>query len=370
NYSGLLRVKGNLIVNGTLNLSSGSQSNKVVVEKDLRCSGSLTETGTGFPIVEWGGSLPQHWYMPGSATQSVTFRLANPAGVQLNGKVILSYKLVLVSGLLFTSATDLLELAPAAWIEADPSTSGTYVEGPVKKNGLSNSSFYFPVGKSGFQRWLYLRSATGTFTVEYVRADPKLLSSKLAPGLDHLSQLEYWSIIPEGMVQASAELSFHPVYSGGVTDLSSLRVALLQNADWQDRGNLSTTGTAGSSGSVLSNPIGTWLPQVNYVTLAGYSTGQNPLPDERITLAFKVVNGQSQLISEASPGKDYLFMRIERALAGDTFQVLREQYSESGLSRITYILSDPPAPHSLYRAWAQSASGCRIYSPVIREQRT
>ena len=124
--------------------------------------------------------------MPGAATQSVTFRLANSAGLQLSGKVLLPYKLALVAGILYSSATDLLELGPAAWIEADQTTSDTYVQGPVKKNGLSNSSFYFPVGKSGFQRWLYLRAATGTFTVEYVRADPSLLSSKLGPGLDHL----------------------------------------------------------------------------------------------------------------------------------------------------------------------------------------
>ena len=172
------------------------------------------------------------------------------------------------------------------------------------------------------------------------------------------------------MVQASAELSFHPVYSGGVTDLSSLRVALLQNADWQNGGNLSTTGTAGSSGSVLSNPIGSWLPQVNYMTLAGYSTGQNPLPDERITLAFKEINGQLQLISEASPGKYYPLMRIERAVAGVTFHVLAQQYSAAGLSRIVCSLSDPPSSNILYRALAQTESGFSIYSPVIRGQRT
>src|SRR5207253_9714894 len=97
-------------------------------------------------------------------------------------------------------------------------------------------------------RWLYINNATGNFTVEYFRTDPRTLSSSNGSGIAHISTVEYWDITPTASATAAVKLSFVHPSSGAITDMSALRVARLINGNWQDAGNAAIAGTPGSDG--------------------------------------------------------------------------------------------------------------------------
>ena len=164
-------------------------------------------------------------------------------------------------------------------IQYDSINNNSFINGPLRKEGLSSEYFLFPVGRDNMIRWVALRQATGNFTVEYVNSNPRMLNAQCATGIDHISSIEYWTIESDANLMSSAnvELSFADPNSGGVTDLSTLRVARLTSTGWNNVGNSGVTGTPGSKGSVTSDKILEFPPATKYITLAG-STGANSLP--------------------------------------------------------------------------------------------
>ena len=113
-----------------------------------------------------------------------------------------------------------------------------------------------------------------------------LLVHSWEQGLQVVSGLEYWTIIAEGTTPtANVELSFNNVNSGGITNLADLRVAKFTAGMWTDAGFAATTGSAGASGSVLSNPTA-FSAGSNYFSLAS-SSFLNPLPLKLVKFSAK-----------------------------------------------------------------------------------
>jgi hypothetical protein len=156
------------------------------------------------------------------------------------------------------------------------------VNGPVRKEGLINKDrFLFPVGKNNMHRWLELKNVTGSYTVEYIRANPHSLSLATATGIDHISGLEYWTVKADASPASSAgiELSFDNINSGGVTNLSRLLLARLNGGIWTSMGSVSITGNA-SKGSLIAGNTVTNFNTVDgdFFTLATDISSANPLP--------------------------------------------------------------------------------------------
>jgi hypothetical protein len=147
--------------------------------------------------------------------------------------------------------------------------------------------FLFPVGKDGNLRWLELKNITGDYTVEYVHEDPAMIGNALSTGLDHISKLEYWTVLGEGATNADSkiELSFASSASGGVTDLNYLNVAKFQSGYWEDGGHAAVTGNF-IQGSVLSGNVDFLATQY---TLASTANLENPLPLTTIDLEVKEI---------------------------------------------------------------------------------
>ncbi|MBS1936019.1 MAG: hypothetical protein JST96_18610, partial [Bacteroidetes bacterium] len=138
----------------------------------------------------------------------------------------------------------------------------------------------FPVGKNSIIRWAELKNATGNFTIEFMHTDPRTLSSTYGTGIDHISSNDYWQIDADVSPSASAnvELSFANAINSGVTDMATLRIAQLSAGTWTDKNNISTTGSAGASGSVVSGTISSFNSSDNSFALASNTGSQNPLP--------------------------------------------------------------------------------------------
>lgn len=122
------------------------------------------------------------------------------------------------------------------------------------------------------------------FTAEYFAANPQVpYGNILAPGLDHISQCEYWILDRQaGTGGRTVTLSWNTPSSCGVTSnatLSELRVARYDGiSTWQNHGNGGTTGTFVSGTVITSAAVTAFSP----FTLASVTTN-NPLPVELIS---------------------------------------------------------------------------------------
>jgi hypothetical protein len=302
--SGNIIVNGNYIQNGgTLNLASTTGNSSIVfVKGNLTqvASGIITETNTGTRAIELDGTSQQTVSLQGTITNNITFRMNNSAGAILASPLFLSYKLELLNGKIITSSTNLLTLQSGCTISVDSTNANTsYVDGPLRKEGLfSYPYFLFPVGKSGKMCWLELKNAIGNFTVEFIKDNPRNLSTTYSSGIDHVGTNYYWNIDADVSPSASAnvELSFPDVFSSGVTDMSALRVAQLIGNTWVNENNIATTGSAGASGSVVSATINTFNSAARSFALASNTNNQNPLPITFTSFTVTKLNYNSALL--------------------------------------------------------------------------
>ena len=304
----------------TFNCGTTARSLVIWIKGNLMqfSGGSITETGTGLPVLLLRGSGVQLLRSEGSISNSVTMTVAT-ADCRLQSPVRLPFALNLVKGRVYTSDSTLLILAPACTIRADSIAGESFIDGPLQKEGLLNEHFLFPVGKGVLMRWLALKNVTGTVRVEFVKVNPQVLGNLLDTGLHHISSLEYWKTSEHLLTGANVELSFDNVNSGGVTELSSLRVAVFSTGQWENAGNSSTTGNAGASGSVVSNSIGVLGAGDRYFTLAAASGFHNPLPVFKVEASVVRENGYHLLRWNILSNERPVFFEIEGSVDGRRF---------------------------------------------------
>lgn len=303
-FTGTLDIRRNWQVQGIMNLASSGNKNIIKVRGDIECTGSLTESSSGNPVIECCGNNLQQLDIRGGILNSITLRQNNPAGCKLLHTLGIPWRLELIAGPVISSEACMLELDTGCTVAVDSSSSVSFIDGPVLAKKMNGSYFHFPIGKSGKQRWLSLRGATGDIIAEYVRTNPTTLSSQLDSSLAHISSLEYWRIKSSTNAAAIAELSFDDLYSGGVTDCQSLRVACFSGDFWVNAGNLATTGTAGAAGSVVGDtmicPASAW----QYLTLGSELHAQNPLPHREYRLTSHLSEKEIELLLEMGTNRE------------------------------------------------------------------
>ncbi|MBZ5857243.1 T9SS type A sorting domain-containing protein [Flavihumibacter profundi] len=282
NLDDTIMVSGNLVMNNAVfNMASGNRSSVLQLAGDwLQTGGAIAETNlqqkTGTILLQ--GSALQKIQCTGGVTDSIIVVLKNKAGAILQNPLSLPYILKLDEGILTTSTTQLLTIGARGVVKADSSILSSYINGPIKKIGLANSYFLFPVGRNGSLRWLSLQNASGDITAEYHPGSAYAIGNTLDPALDHISKLEYWSLLGESATVAHVGLSFNNELSGGVSDLASLRVAAWSGGQWNDAGNQATTGAASGDGSVVSILLNGVGVSGKFFTLASSSSLTNVLP--------------------------------------------------------------------------------------------
>ncbi len=365
-------IKGNLQAAGTFNIASQANNNSVFVQGDvLLDGGQLTETSTGLPVLECNGSLPQQIRIGNQINNSVQLRINNVQGVDLLSDCKLPYKLNLVKGMVRNHGF-LVTLLAGCTIEADSTHSLCFIDGALRKEGLSNEPhFLFPVGQQTVQRWIELKNASGNFTIAFFKQNPNTLSGTIDPTLHHISSMEYWSIRADGnSPAASVELSFNDVNSGGVTDLNTLRVAQSDAGNWNNRGNTATTGSAGASGSVVSNPLAFNTGVNSFFTLASSSGFQNPLPIQwRSFQALSQIN-RVQLEWRVSNTQDCVSFQPERSVDGSAFTALAKLAADQALTLYRFADTAACAKEAYYRIASINKSGDKYYSKIVRAQGT
>lgn len=314
--------------------------------------------------------------LPASIAQLV---INNSNGVNLNSNVFINDSLSLNAGKFFTSASTLPILAASATVHSGPSnylnltpypnnigTVNSYVIGPIRKVGLSNQTFAFPVGNF-LHRPLILKNATGDFEVAYVELNPHNITNGtvMDAALDHVSYIEYWTI-NSSSGSANVEATFYDPNSGGVTDMAALRVGQHDGAKWNDRGNISTLGTPGSNGSVTGNAV--TINALTPFTLASV-TNQNPLP-----IFLKYFQLQSDDLSNyvkwgIENDMDYKNYILEKSPDGINFTEVNNQYAKAANTLTWYNFKDNATATCFYRLKIIGNNGKIFNSNIIKAKR-
>lgn len=177
-------------------IQNSTDNNFVKIEGDINSQGQITETGTGFPVLELNGLSNQNINISGTITSNVEVKINNPAGVTLQSALTLPYRLNLINGKITTSLMNMLTLADNAVTAGASSLS--FIEGPLRKIG--DDSFTFPVGVGSIYAPVTITNVSGgntsdVFTAEYRRANPQTVRGPaVEAGMDHVSYVEYWTL--------------------------------------------------------------------------------------------------------------------------------------------------------------------------------
>jgi hypothetical protein len=292
NFSDTLFIGRDMIQQGgVINLGNSSRKMVTVINRHLLQSstGTISETGTALPEIVFSGNLNQQIDCKGAIKNSITLIMNNTVGATLMSPLSLPYMLKLKQGKITTTTTNILTLLPGCGIVADSLLNNSFIDGPLRKEGLSGAAhFLFPVGKGTTMRWLALKNASGHFNVEFFKSNPQQISSTYGSGIHHISNIEYWTIHADAIPSPSAaiELSFNDPNSLGSTDLSTVRVARLNSGTWMNAGNTAVTGTAGSRGSVISNMLSGWSATSDYFSLASSVAANSPLSLRNDTISM------------------------------------------------------------------------------------
>lgn len=357
NCSDTIFVGGDLLQEaGTLNLGNSTRSVVLSIQQNVlqNTGGIITETGTGKQTIVISGSVFQLVACRGTINNQVAL-VKNGSGVLWSkAPVSLPYKLVLRNGRVLTSQ-GLITLQPGCTIEADTLAGSSFIDGPLKKDGLSNQSFLFPVGKSGTMRWIQLVNASGNFTVEYFRSDPSLLSNSTGSGIHHVSSVEYWDVTTASGSSAELKLSFVHPGSGAITNLSSLRVARLINGIWEDAGNAAFSGAPGSDGWVSSTAAGGFSANSKSFALASATGLENPLPLSSIRLRASRSGKSINFFWFADADMKTDKFELQRSYDGANYQTIFETFSRH---ECAFPLENKD---SYFRIKAMAESGTAIY---------
>jgi hypothetical protein len=353
NYS--LNFNGGFIVHGdfthhgnTFNISGGVHSNRISLKQNLSLAGTITETGTGLPVIEFDGNINQNVFVTGSIIESNTVRINNAAGITLLAGLSIPFKLELLNGKVRTTAVNILVINDNANYAGGSLNS--FVEGPMRKVG--DEDFTFPVGKQGNYAPISISGAGGNptdeFEAEYSLGDPTTIFGNTVenPPIIRVSTLEYWRM--ERLTGASPKkISVAVNTYSNATLLEKLVVTRwdIPGGSWKNEGNTSYAGIA--TGTITSDDIHSF----SVFTLASTVAEQNALPITPI-----VFNAERQ------DGNILLTWQIDQSFSIAYFEVLR---SEDNI-RFAAIANVEATPGRIDYHYKERVLARRVYYYKVR----
>ena len=367
-FDDTIRVKGDFVHEGNIfNISNNGNPTVLQLEGNARTifGSTVTESNIAQPVILFAGNSLQDINIRGSITNSIVLKLRKNGVVQLSSPLILPHILELKKGIIKSDALNLLTLDVNAEIVVDSSLQdSSFIDGPVRKIGFNGRDhFLFPVGKENKMRWLELKNITGDFTIEFFKVNPYALGSSMS-GIDHISSIEYWTVESPSPASAKVELSFDNVNSGGVTELSSLRVAQLDGS-WTSQGNSGTTGSPGASGSVVSNLISNFHSTSRHFSLASVVPNENPLPSKWIRLTVTRHQHQFECRWNIPDNWKVHEFVLEVSMDGIHFHSLERRNFDDPFQTYRYIFTDKEERNRIFRIKAIDQDGSFTYSNLF-----
>lgn len=347
----------------------------ITVEVLLSIQGTATLAGSAVTYstadLEYKGSASQTTSnVEFPATLIADLIIDNASGVTLNGAKTLNGSLTLTSGLLTTTATNLL-IFPDNFTTVTGASNTSFVNGPVRKNG--NDAFTFPVGKGSLYSPLTITAPNETgdgFTCEYFRASGTGLGGITSPGLTQVSNCEYWdldeSADPSNNNTISVTVNWYAGSGCGsnyITNYLTITLAHFNGVSWDSHagtpsGN-NTTGSITRTGVTVFSPF----------TLGSTNLNENPLPVNFSDVkAFEKGTGV-QIEWTNLTEKDLVSYIVERSANGRDFTEIAQvapRSNQADKESYTSFDASPMSGANFYRIKVLEIDGKVIYSKLLR----
>jgi hypothetical protein len=268
-FSYNLFLKGNIENNGTFNTGDGTvyfdgnssilganvitfnnihilnEANLTAHPTNFKLRGNFNVLGNFYPLngtVVFEGSNAQFIEKEGSEMTFYNLNINKSAEhITLLGKVEIQNELLFNSGNILTSDSFLLTFLPNSF--TTNVNNNSFVSGPVKKIG--NTSFAFPVGKSGVYQPITISSPSfisDVFVAEYFDNE-QLFGNNLEDNLLSISSCEYWTLNRvHGSSSVNVTLGWNSNSCDIPDDMAKIRVAGWDGVFWQNLGNAETNG--------------------------------------------------------------------------------------------------------------------------------
>lgn len=393
---------GTFTINGTLTIESNTNFT-VTLTGNLILKGNLANNGNFRYDPASGGSTGRRLVLQGTAPQLIMgtalgdpvasggsylgpdaqLEINNPAGVTLQTPVTLSNTLVLTNGLLTTTATNILTLAPAATVASGSSSS--FLNGPVARAipSIANAagvytSYTFPVGKGTSYRPIILNINTQnnaiTYRAEQFEGDPG--QNVTGSDLVRVSKVRSFTITPlsGGVVtQPSGFVGTTTLAAGtndGITDPTTATLVVAKRADasqpWTNIGRSATTSTAAGS-TLTSAPFSSFSDFV--LASTNPDATNNPLPVTLISFgATRQATGAVQVIWVTASEQRSAYFEVQRSLDGRLFTTIDKVEASGTTTQLnSYFDLDKTAPPTklYYRLRQVDTDGTATYSPIV-----
>lgn len=267
--------------------------------------------------------------------------------VNLSNQTRIGIALTLTSGIIFSSASNLLVMNNSSTVTG--TSNASYVDGPVRKIG--NQAFTFPVGKNNNYRPIAISAPSNNthhFTAEYFLQTPGNFynaNSKDA-SIHHISNNEFWILDrTNGTSAVTVTLSWFEYISGQVTNLSKLRVCRWDGGMWRNHGNGVVNGNTVAGNVSSAGPISSFSPFT-----MGSIDDENPLPIELIYFNASLSGSNAMLEWATASEHNNHYFEIEKSYnlidfesiaqvssAGNSNQIIKYNHLDTDLrSGITY----------------------------------
>ncbi|NOZ47269.1 MAG: T9SS type A sorting domain-containing protein [Chlorobi bacterium] len=353
-------VNNDLTISSTLNISNGQT---IEVKGSWNNTGILSHAGTS--TVSFTGTTTQSITNSGGTTfNSLTINNTSSTFPQilLSDAITVTGTLTLTDGIVQTSIIDLLTLSSTGSLSGG-TTSASYIDGPMGRNGTSN--FTFPIGAGTVFARLGVSgmSASANLVAQYYDASYTDTLS-FGTGVRNVSEIEYWDLSrTSGTGNPFVSIYWEDGNRSVITDPSTLLVVHYTGGKWVDMGG-SITGTQ-ASGHVSST---TQFSSFSPITIGDGTSGSNPLPVELVDFDAKIDSDVVKLnwVTLTEENNDYF--TVERSEDGVFFEPIG-QIEGAGNSNelLRYELTDenPYSGTSYYRLKQTDYNGEFSYSKMV-----
>jgi len=378
NRAGGQTAAGVTYFNLTLSNSGAKTVTGATVNGTLSLQGTATAAGTaptfgGSSTLEFAGSAAQMSTDVNFPAAAGPFNLIinNTSGVTLHAARTIGGAVTFTSGILNTTATNLLTFTNEATSSSTTNTS--FVNGPVRKIFDAAESFTFPIGVTGTgDEPLGISGAAlnDDFTAQYLRSAASSLGPTTAPILN-VSLCDQWTLTKNSAPAANVGVTLswdanspcnaHPF----VTNPATLTIGHFNGSAWDEAGTSgSFTGNA-TAGTVTRNNVTAFSP----FSLANTAANQNPLPVTFGNIKGYAKNGGIQIDWIIYTEYNVDHYEIERSInGGQQFATIGQTAARNTNSQTEYHWLDatPTNGVNLYRIKSVDLDGKVSYSIIVK----
>jgi hypothetical protein len=365
--------------NLTLSGSGAKTVTGTTVTDTLSLRGTATATGTsptygGSSTLEFAGSTSQtstDVELPASAGPA-SLKINNSSGVTLHAARTFNSAVTFTSGILNTTAVNLLTFNNGATTPGSSNTS--FVNGPVHKIFNATEAFTFPIGVTGTgDEPLGIAGSTALnddFTAQYLRSSAKALGGVTFPILN-VSACDQWTLTKNSVPGANVNVTLSwdansPCGSSAnfITDPSSLTVAHFNGSTWDEAGTSSGYTGDATAGTVTRNGVTVFSP----FALGNTAAGQNPLPVKFGDIKGYAKNNGIQIDWSVYTENNLSRYEIERSENGNHFISVGQTAPHNSIGKSDYSWLDavPLQGTNFYRIKSVDLDGKYGYSIIIR----